>query len=244
MGRGTFLGPMELRTTPSRATKYTPFFMVYGSEAVLPIDLEYVSPRLKAYNKRTNKETRENMVDQLEEARDMGPQLSKISTEASMLPRQARTQEGPERGRPRLTPMAKQSRTPQGNSTLGPYVVAKVLKPRTYKLADEKGAALSRVSVRGILTVTHDGITRTQVEALNSTLWPGICTVLDNRSPEDGKGVERIDQGSSAATVEYGSRLEQTKRRRAQGRRLTHAREQGHLMRLSHSHLTRQSWEA
>jgi len=34
----------SLRTTPSRATKYTPFFMVYGSEAVLPTDLEYGSP--------------------------------------------------------------------------------------------------------------------------------------------------------------------------------------------------------
>jgi len=61
----------SLRTTPSRATKYTPFFMVYGSEAVLPTDLEYGSPRLKAYNEQTNKETRENVVDQLEEARDM-----------------------------------------------------------------------------------------------------------------------------------------------------------------------------
>jgi len=61
----------SLRTTPSRATKYTPFFMVYGSEAVLPMDLEYGSPRLKAYNEQTNKETRENAVDQLEEARDM-----------------------------------------------------------------------------------------------------------------------------------------------------------------------------
>jgi len=47
--------------------------MVCGSEAVLPTDLEYGSPRLKAYNKRTNKETRENVVDQLEEARDMAP---------------------------------------------------------------------------------------------------------------------------------------------------------------------------
>jgi len=47
----------SLRTTPSRATKYTPFFMVYGSEAVLPTDLEYGSPRLKAYSKQTNKET-------------------------------------------------------------------------------------------------------------------------------------------------------------------------------------------
>jgi len=46
-----------LRTTPSRATKYTPYFMVYGSEAVLPTDLEYGSPRLKAYNEQSNKET-------------------------------------------------------------------------------------------------------------------------------------------------------------------------------------------
>ena len=57
----------SLRTTPSRATKYTPLFMVYGSETVLPTDLEYGSPRLKAYNEQTNKETRENAVDQLEE---------------------------------------------------------------------------------------------------------------------------------------------------------------------------------
>jgi len=61
----------RLRTTPRRATKYTPFFMVYSSEAVLPIDLEYGSPQFKAYNEQTNKETRENAVDQLEEARDM-----------------------------------------------------------------------------------------------------------------------------------------------------------------------------
>ena len=61
----------SLRTMPSRATKYTPFFIVYSSEVVLPTDLEYGSPRLKAYNEQTNKETQENMVDQLEEARDM-----------------------------------------------------------------------------------------------------------------------------------------------------------------------------
>jgi len=34
----------RLIAMPSRATKFTPFFMVYGSEAVLPTDLEYGSP--------------------------------------------------------------------------------------------------------------------------------------------------------------------------------------------------------
>ena len=39
----------SLRTTPSRAMGFTPSFLVYGVEAILPTDLEYGSPRLKAY---------------------------------------------------------------------------------------------------------------------------------------------------------------------------------------------------
>jgi hypothetical protein len=45
--------------------------LVYGSEAVILTDLEYESPRLKAYNKQSNNVTRENALDQLEEARDI-----------------------------------------------------------------------------------------------------------------------------------------------------------------------------
>jgi ribonuclease HI/transposase InsO family protein len=40
----------SLRTTPSRATGSSPFFLVYGAEAVLPTDLEYSSPRTRAYD--------------------------------------------------------------------------------------------------------------------------------------------------------------------------------------------------
>jgi hypothetical protein len=61
----------SLRTTPSRATGFPPFFLVYGSEAMLPTDVEYGSPRLKAYNKQNNDATREDALDQLEEARDV-----------------------------------------------------------------------------------------------------------------------------------------------------------------------------
>ena len=39
----------SLRTSPSRATSYTPFFMAYGAEVVLPTDLDYGAPRIRAY---------------------------------------------------------------------------------------------------------------------------------------------------------------------------------------------------
>jgi hypothetical protein len=45
----------SLRTSRSRATGYTPFFMVYGSEAILPRDLEYGSPRIQAYDENSYK---------------------------------------------------------------------------------------------------------------------------------------------------------------------------------------------
>jgi hypothetical protein len=61
----------SLRTTPSRATGCTPFFLVYISEAMLPTDVEYGSPRLKAYNEKNNNVTREDTLDQLEEAHDV-----------------------------------------------------------------------------------------------------------------------------------------------------------------------------
>jgi transposase InsO family protein len=61
----------SLRTTPSRATGFTPFFLVYGAEAILPTDLEYGSPRTRAYDDRSNQASREDSLDQLEEARDM-----------------------------------------------------------------------------------------------------------------------------------------------------------------------------
>jgi hypothetical protein len=61
----------SLRTTPSRATGSTSFFMVYGSEDVLPTDLEYGAPRIKAYDEEGNQTTCEEALDQLDEARDV-----------------------------------------------------------------------------------------------------------------------------------------------------------------------------
>jgi hypothetical protein len=59
----------SLRTTPSRATGFTLFFLVHGAEAVLPTDLEYGSPRVRGYDEDANQRAREDSLDQLDEAR-------------------------------------------------------------------------------------------------------------------------------------------------------------------------------
>jgi hypothetical protein len=58
----------SLRTTPSRATGLSPFFLVYGAEAILLADLEYGSPRVQNYDEGTNQRAREDLLDQLDEA--------------------------------------------------------------------------------------------------------------------------------------------------------------------------------
>ena len=62
----------------------------------------------------------------------------------------------------------------------------------------ETRGLLSRISVWGTPTDVHVEIIRTQIKASNSTPYPVGRTVIDDRCLEDGKGVERIDQSSSA----------------------------------------------
>jgi hypothetical protein len=50
---------------------FMPFFLVYGAEAILPIDLEHGSPRLRAYSDHHNQVNQENSHDQLEEVQDV-----------------------------------------------------------------------------------------------------------------------------------------------------------------------------
>jgi transposase InsO family protein len=135
----------SLRTTPSRATGFSPFFLVYGAEAVLPMDLEYGSSRTRAYDDRSNQTSREDSLDQLEEARDVALLHSARSQQSlrryharSVRPRGFQVGDlvlrlrQDARGRHKLTPPWE-----------GPFIIAKILKPGTYKLANDPGEVYS-----------------------------------------------------------------------------------------------------
>ena len=58
-----------LRTQPSKATGQTPFFQVYGSEAILPVDIMLKSPRLEMYDSAEADGSRQLELDSLDEMR-------------------------------------------------------------------------------------------------------------------------------------------------------------------------------
>jgi hypothetical protein len=60
----------SLLTTRNRSVGFTPFFLVYGAEAVLPTDIEFDAPRIVQYTEKQAKEAHEDGVDLLKEARE------------------------------------------------------------------------------------------------------------------------------------------------------------------------------
>ena len=68
----------SLRTTPNKSTGFTPFFLVYGAEAVIPTDIEFDSPRVTMYTEEEAEEARQDGVDLLEEGRLLALSRSSI----------------------------------------------------------------------------------------------------------------------------------------------------------------------
>ena len=68
----------SINTTPNRSMGYTPFFMVYGAEAVLPSDIRHDSPRVAAYVEADNEKARQDFLDLLDEERDLAAARSAI----------------------------------------------------------------------------------------------------------------------------------------------------------------------
>jgi hypothetical protein len=58
-----------LRTQVSSATGYSPFFLIYGSEAIFPTDLAFDAPCIQQYEEGTTEETPKVNLDRIEEHR-------------------------------------------------------------------------------------------------------------------------------------------------------------------------------
>ena len=106
--------------TPSWATGYTPFFMVYGSKAILLTDLDYGVPRVRAYDEQGTKASLEDAMDQLDEARDVA--LLRLAKYQQALRRNhSRRVRGRafNIGRPGPLPSPEQQGPPQARPTMG-----------------------------------------------------------------------------------------------------------------------------
>jgi hypothetical protein len=109
------------------------------------MDLEYGSPRTKAYDDRSNQTSREDSLDQLEEAQDVAL-LHSVWYQQSL--RRYHTRRVRSRGFQMGELLLRLRQDAQGRHKLtppreGPFIIAKILKPGTYKLANDQGEVYS-----------------------------------------------------------------------------------------------------
>ena len=130
-----------LRTQPCKPTGQTPYFLVYGSEAILPADIMWNSPTVEHYDEEAAEEVRRLDIDSLEEAR------------STALIQSARYLEGLRRYHDRNVKersfnvgdlILRRIQDTKGLHKLsspweGPYVVSAVTGPGTYRLQTLSG---------------------------------------------------------------------------------------------------------
>jgi transposase InsO family protein len=124
----------SLRTTPNATTQETPFFLVHGAEAVLPVEVTHKAPRVTAYDEITSTEALQDNIDALDEARD------KV-LERAMKYQQSLQNYHSSRVRPRSFVVAdlvlrlrQDSHGKLESPWVGPYIVTEVIPGGAYRL--------------------------------------------------------------------------------------------------------------
>jgi hypothetical protein len=134
-----------LRTQPNKPTRQSPYFLVYGSEAILPADVMWESPTVEQYDDGISEDSRRVDIDGLEEAR------------CAALVQSARYLEGIRRYHDRNVKersfniddlVIRHIQNTEGLHKLnspweGPFTVAKVTRPGSYRLQTLEGEDIS-----------------------------------------------------------------------------------------------------
>jgi hypothetical protein len=128
----------SLRTTPNAATQETPFFLVRGVEAVLPVKFTHEAPRIAAYDETTSTEELQGDIDALDEARYVV--LARATQYQQSLKNYHST-----RVRPRsfivgdlVLRLKHDVHGKLESPWLGPYIVTEVMPGGAYRLQDKK----------------------------------------------------------------------------------------------------------
>ena len=130
-----------LRTQPSKATGQSPFFMVYGSKAILPVDIMYGAPRIQQYDDGEIEQQRMVDIDTTEEQRLAALLHNSVYLQGL---RRFHDKSVQERSFQVGDLVLRRIQQPKGLRKLkspweGPFLVSQVVGPGTYRLKSEEG---------------------------------------------------------------------------------------------------------
>jgi hypothetical protein len=115
-----------------------PFFLLFGAEAVLPMDVRYCAPRVVAYVKEDAQTALEDALDLLDEARDVALARSAIYQQ-SLRNYHSRRVHGRSFKPGNLVLRLKQTSTSKLESPWeGPYLVHEAIPGGAYRLCNPK----------------------------------------------------------------------------------------------------------